>query len=76
MIDETPMEFDRKETMLAIFLDLSNAFDAMLLQKLNVFSIRGSAFDWPEIYLNGKSRRVVSYGAVFCYTNKTSMEAC
>ncbi len=47
--------FDRGEKTLALFLDLSKAFDTLphkiLLQKLQNFGIRGNAFRWFESYL-------------------------
>ena len=62
---------------LAIFLNLSKAFDSMnhsiLLQKLNHFGIRGSAFDWFENYLNDRSQKVVCSGVVSFNTNNISM---
>ena len=50
MIDKISKAFDKKEMTLAIFLDLSKAFDSInhsiLRQKLSNFGIRGSALDW------------------------------
>ena len=76
MIDKISKAFDRKEMTLAIFLDLSKAFDpkplinhSILLQKLNHFGIRDSALDWFESYLNGRSQKVVCSRVLSSNTN-------
>ena len=47
---------------LAVFLDLSKAFDSLehdvLLKKLHKCGIRGVAYNWFESYLNGRQMRV------------------
>ena len=61
MIDKISKAFDQKEMTLAIFLDLSKAFDSInhsiLLQKLSHFGIRGSALDRFESYLDNRFQK-------------------
>ena len=53
---------ENSEHTIAIFLDLSKAFDTLehstLLRKLNKYGIRGNALSWFEDYLSGRSLRV------------------
>ena len=54
--------FDRGDKTLAVFLDLSKAFDTLphktLLKKLENFGIRGKALQWFESYLSARSMYV------------------
>ena len=54
--------FDRGENTLAVFLDLSKAFDTLphstLLKKLQNFGIRGKALQWFESYLTDRKMYV------------------
>ncbi len=54
--------FDRGDKTLAIFLDLSKAFDTLphktLLKKLENFGIRGKALQWFESYLTNRNMYV------------------
>ena len=57
---------ERQEHTAAIFLDLSKAFDTLdhelLLQKLEIYGIRGIALDWFSSYLTDHTMRVKYHG--------------
>jgi len=62
MIENVIEAFDRRESTLAVFLDLSKAFDTIdhtiLLKKLEFYGIRGKALDWFTSYLDHRSQFV------------------
>uniref|UniRef100_A0A1Y1JY97 Reverse transcriptase domain-containing protein n=1 Tax=Photinus pyralis TaxID=7054 RepID=A0A1Y1JY97_PHOPY len=53
---------DKKQNVLAIFCDLSRAFDTvdhlLLLEKLNTYGIRGVVANWFSSYLSGRCQQV------------------
>ena len=57
---------EKKEHTAAIFLDLSKAFDTLnhklLLQKLELYGIRGTPLNWCTSYLNNRHMHVKYQG--------------
>ena len=62
LIDKTLKDIDERNISLAIFMDLSKAFDTLvhqiLLKKLNYFGIVGNALAWFSSYLTGRQQYV------------------
>jgi len=62
LIENITQGFDQFESTLAIFLDLSKAFDtinhSILLKKLEFYGIRGKALDWFTSYLHNRKQYV------------------
>lgn len=73
---ETLNYLDNNEQVLAVYCDLSKAFDTIsheiLLKKLNCYGIRGLALQWFKSYLSGR-KIYVSYKGVISNTNDISI---
>jgi hypothetical protein len=71
LVGDIMKAYDREESMLAVFVDLSKAFDtidhSILINKLERYGIRGIALKWFQNYLNNRSQ-FVSYNGI---TSKT-----
>ena len=80
---------DKNEKTVAVFLDLSKAFDTLkhdiLLKKMELYGIRGTALDWFESYLKDRSIRVkchteennrIEYSQTFPITYGTPQGSC
>ena len=67
MIDNISQKMEQKHYSIGVFLDLSKAFDTIdhkiLLEKLNLYGIRGVALEWIASYLSGRTQ-CVSIGEV------------
>ena len=59
------------ESTLAVFCDLSKAFDVIghskLLHKMYVYGIRGVAYDWFKSYLSDRTQYVDIEGVCSCF---------
>lgn len=62
LIDEISEALDNKEVAVGVFMDLSKAFDTLnhdiLLDKLNIYGIRGTMNDWFRSYLRNRKQFV------------------
>ena len=63
LADRLSQHLDKGEIPIAIFLDLSKAFDTLdhkiLLSKLNYYGIKGTALKWFESYLSNRYQYVI-----------------
>ena len=75
LINSITNSFNKNEKSLAIFLDLSKAFDKIsieiLLKKLDHYGIRGQAYIWFKNYLLNRKQQVVC-SDVLSFTNNSS----
>ena len=71
LADRLSQHLDKGEIPIAIFLDLSKAFDTLdhkiLLSKLNYYGIKGTALKWFESYLSNRYQ-------YFIYENTKSQQ--
>ena len=62
LVDQISEELDKKHFTLGIFIDLSKAFytinHTILLDKLQIYGIRGIANDWFKSYLANRNQYV------------------
>ena len=62
LIDRVMNSFEKKHTPLAIYMDLSKAFDTLdhkiLLHKLDYYGIKGSELNWFKSYLSDRKQYV------------------
>merc|ERR1712002_317095 len=63
LVDRIMESFEKKQTPIAIYMDLSKAFDTLdhkiLLHKLKSYGIRGLALSWFNDYLMNRKKYVV-----------------
>ena len=66
-VTDTCKSLDDSESTLAVYLDLSKAFDtidhSILLKKLEFYGIRGQALDWFSSYLHNRKQFVHYMGS-------------
>ena len=77
LINSITNSFNKNEKSLAIFLDLSKAFDTIsieiLLKKLDHYGIRGLAYIWFKNYLLNRKQQVVCSGVLSSTINSSTM---
>ena len=74
LVENITTAFEKKQSMIGVFLDLSTAFDIIdyiiLLQKLMHYGVRGLLLEWFSNHLNDRTQQVVGYATtdylIFC----------
>ena len=60
ILDQISQEMDGKKYSIGVLLDLSKAFDTIdhqiLLQKLEIYGVRGIALKWFSMYLSERTQ--------------------
>ena len=73
--NDTLKSFNKNETTLGVFLDLSKDFDTIyhtiLIDKLFVYGIRGVALEWFKSYLLNRNQ-YVEYNHIFSQTRNVT----
>ena len=77
LINSITNSFNKNEKSLAIFLDLSKAFDTIsieiLLKKLDHYGIKGLAYIWFKNYLLNRKQQFVCSGVLLSTINSSTM---
>jgi retron-type reverse transcriptase len=73
LFDNITKAIDQKEYTIAVFIDLSNAFDMVnheiLINKLKHYGIRGLSLDWIKSYFGNRQQYVEYNGAYSSYNS-------